>query len=158
MTEITDNQDLYWVFYDLFSSPQVWFLLFVCMILAILPDLVVYAVEKLMDKRSRFRHLEKTRLQELEYEQRNQPQKYSKPRNSLDRTSKNLRPIANVARKQRLQQREEQLTPEIGYINGGSVAYTNHGFTANIEPVNTRVKQKTAQPDTVSLYSVFYRF
>lgn len=115
-----------------------------------------------MEKRARFKHLEKANQQEserqeeqLDYYRNNSPSK--------------LRPIANAARKQ--QMREAATDPtRVMVVNGGEPhyyysnqkienGYANNGYVHPIEPVNTRLEQKkTAQPDTISLYSVFYRF
>lgn len=132
--------------------------------LAILPDMIVYALEKLMEKRARFKHLEKANQQEnerqeeqLDYYRNNSPSK--------------LRPIANAARKQQMREAADPtrvmvvnggvggVEPHYYYANQKIEGYANNGYVHPIEPVNTRLEQKkTAQPDTISLYSVFYRF
>lgn len=45
----TDNQSLYWIYFDLYSTGPVWFLLLLEVFAAILPDIVIKVLENLRD-------------------------------------------------------------------------------------------------------------
>ena len=117
-----------------------------------------------MDKRARFKLQEKLREQENEAAQNRatpmahlKPPKYPINDQTADAQVK-LRPIANVARKQNMKQQQEIPADSGGVYRNG---YANNGYVHNYnEPpvITTRADPKMAQPDTMSLYSVFYRF
>lgn len=47
LTVITDDQNLFWIFYDLFSSGSIWFLMIIIVTTAILPDIIIKIIENL---------------------------------------------------------------------------------------------------------------
>lgn len=47
LTSITDGQNLFWIFYDLFSCGSVWFLIILIVVTAILPDIIIKIIENL---------------------------------------------------------------------------------------------------------------
>lgn len=65
VTVITEDQSLYWVFYDLCTSAQFWFLILVTLIAAILPDLALYTLDNYEKKRDRIKDIEKKNEKEF---------------------------------------------------------------------------------------------
>lgn len=118
-----------------------------------------------MDKRARFKLQEKLREQENEAVQNRggaTPISHLKPpkypiNDQIAEAQVKLRPIASVARKQNMKQQQE-ITADSGAYRGNG--YANNGYVHNYESpvITTRAEPKMAQPDTISLYSVFYRF
>jgi len=48
---ITENQNLYWNYFTLLSSPNVWFCIIVSTVASILPDICLKVIENLKRKR-----------------------------------------------------------------------------------------------------------
>ena len=49
LTTFTDYQSLYWIYFNLFSNGPVWFLLFLEVFAAILPDIIIKVLENVRD-------------------------------------------------------------------------------------------------------------
>lgn len=47
LTVLTDDQNLFWIFYNLFSSGSIWFLMIIIVTTAILPDIIIKIIENL---------------------------------------------------------------------------------------------------------------
>lgn len=49
LTSITDSQSLYWVYFELLSSASVWLCIILTVVTALIPDLVMKAIENMQD-------------------------------------------------------------------------------------------------------------
>ncbi len=50
LTSLTDDQTLYWVFYNLFSNVSVWLLVLITLLASILPDITLKYLEKYLNR------------------------------------------------------------------------------------------------------------
>jgi hypothetical protein len=64
LSSITDDQSIYWVYYDMLSTGTVWLTLLLNVVAALIPDLVIIVVENLRDtkKINKHKHREFSRL------------------------------------------------------------------------------------------------
>lgn len=51
VSSLTDEQNLYWIFYDMFSSVSIWLLIFLCIVTALVPDVLFILYENFSQNR-----------------------------------------------------------------------------------------------------------
>jgi hypothetical protein len=56
LSTITDDQSIYWVYYDMLSTGTVWLTLILNVVAALIPDLVIIVVENLRDTQKINKH------------------------------------------------------------------------------------------------------
>ncbi len=49
LTLITEDQTLYYVFYVLLSSPNVWVTIIICVVISLVPDLIIKVYDKIRE-------------------------------------------------------------------------------------------------------------
>ena len=78
MTSITDNQDLYWVFFTMFSQVTVWFCIILACVASIAPDVVLKVIETFIERKkiNKLNEIEETRKHKIvQQNQYNYPNK-----------------------------------------------------------------------------------
>ncbi len=50
MTVFTEEQNFYWIFYQIFSYPITWFCFLITAVVAIIPDLIIKIIENLREE------------------------------------------------------------------------------------------------------------
>jgi hypothetical protein len=48
---LTEDQSLYFAFFDLLSQPSVWFCILVCVMAALLPDIIIKTIENTIERK-----------------------------------------------------------------------------------------------------------
>lgn len=167
----------------MFSGPQIWFLILLCLVTANIPDVIIIVVDKLLQKRARFLYAKKMHQERQMIAQQTQGHLQAEPtppqvkqksrrRTATPRGSRVHSPTQSQSqppqvyvyqvRNRTAQDPYAQLN---GHIPNGDVSYINNAYLH--EPVMTydpsdeyptRAKSNPIEPDTISLYSVFYRF
>jgi hypothetical protein len=94
LISFTDNQDLYWVYFNMFSQPAVWFCILLAITAAIIPDILAKAIENLIERN------EVNKLQKIETDRQQNNVSYGNiiketklPNNRKNRKISNISPL-----------------------------------------------------------------
>ena len=50
LTSITDNQDLYWVYFNMLSQPVVWLCMISATVASLIPDIISRTIENIFER------------------------------------------------------------------------------------------------------------